>query len=544
MKNNKFKQLFALSFVIVMICSCTDLEIEPTDSIITQANANGSTFNGVADIPTALDDIRGQFTGLIGNQSNLYALNEVTTDAALIPTRGTDWGDNGLWRSLHQHEWGTVHRDIDNTWLQVNRMQLNASEILDEKSNANAEQIAIASFYRAWSYFIIAELFGQVPVRDVNLPLGANPEVFTAAEMVPRIVEDLDVAIANLPAVSAGGGDGNRDISKAAARHLKAKVLLQKFVLEGATDASSADMAEVIALVDAIATDGYALAEGDFNIFREAPDTETILWVNAAVGNRIWNGLHYNSAPEITSGWNGFSTLAGYYDLFEGAEDSNRVDADGAPLDGQEERRGGVPSSGKAFTMAAGTADGNEDGFADGSNIGSGFLVGQQYNVDGSMVTDRQNNPLVFSRRFVDGDNNDNLINNDEKTGIRVIKYNPQFGGFTEHSIYFRYADAYLMKAEAMWRSGQDPTAMINELRMIRKASPLGAVTAQDILDERGRELYTEHWRRQDLLRFGQYTKEWEFKPSAQVGNDQRKLFPIPANQLVLNPNLTQNPGY
>ena len=124
------------------------------------------------------------------------------------------------------------------------------------------------------------------------------------------------------------------------------------------------------------------------------------------------------------------------------------------------------------------------------------------------------------------------------------MKYNPRFGGFTGHEIVFRYADAHLMKAEAMWRSGQDPLAMINELRVLRGANPLGSVAAQDIIDERGRELYAETWRRQDLKRFDQYLRAWEFKPSAEVGNQARLLFPIPANQLLANPNLVQNCGY
>ena len=96
-----------------------------------------------------------------------------------------------------------------------------------------------------------------------------------------------------------------------------------------------------------------------------------------------------------------------------------------------------------------------------------------------------------------------------------------------------------------MFRAGQDPTAMMNVLRGLREATPFSsAVTEQDIIDERGRELYTEFWRRNDLIRFGQYTKDWELKTPSEVGNDNRNLFPIPANQLILNPNLVQNPGY
>ena len=144
----------------------------------------------------------------------------------------------------------------------------------------------------------------------------------------------------------------------------------------------------------------------------------------------------------------------------------------------------------------------------------------------------------------MDGDGNPNIINNDETTGIRVVKYNPRYGAFTSHKIIFRYADAHLMKAEAMMRSGGDPTAMVNELRVLRKASPLGSVSEQDLLDERGRELYAEAWRRNDLIRFGQYTRDWLFKAPGSVNNDQYKLFPIPAAQILANPNLVQNPGY
>ena len=86
--------------------------------------------------------------------------------------------------------------------------------------------------------------------------------------------------------------------------------------------------------------------------------------------------------------------------------------------------------------------------------------------------------------------------------------------------------------------------SMINELRTIRGAAPLGTVTEQDILDERARELYTEGWRRNDLIRFGQYTKDWDFKAEDAVGDPNRQLFPIPSAQLILNPNLVQNPGY
>ena len=342
------------------------------------------------------------------------------------------------------------------------------------------------------------------------------------------------------------GGD-LQTASKAAARFLKAKVLLNRHIYDnqltgGGGTASSADMAEVIALVDAIAADGFALQAGYFDIFRDSADSETIWFTPAAVGNRIFNTLHYNSTSLGGGGWNGFSTLAEYYDLFEGDPNSNRVEIDQTPLDGQEERRGGVPSAGTPFTGQAGTTD--EGGLEIGSNVGNGFLIGQQYALDGTALTDRQGNPLTFKRDFVDGTGAASLINNDETTGIRVIKYNPRFGEFNGHSIQFRYADAHLMKAEAMMRSGGNPTAMVNELRTLRGATPLGSVDESALADERARELFVEGWRRNDMIRFGQYLRAWEFKGSGEVGNTTRLLFPIPLPQLLANPNLVQNPGY
>ena len=224
--------------------------------------------------------------------------------------------------------------------------------------------------------------------------------------------------------------------------------------------------------------------------------------------------------------------------MFEGDPNSNLEGS------GQEERRGFVPTEGVA-AGAEGTVDDDNDGIADGSNIGFGFLLGQQYGPDGTALEDRQGGPLSFSREFVDGDGAPNLINNSEVTGIRVIKYNPRFGGFTNHSIQFRYADALLMKAEAELRSGTgNATATINELRTVRGVAPIGDLDEAELLEERGKELFVEGWRRNDMIRFGQYLRQWEFKGDTETANDTRLLFPIPLPQLLANPNLQQNPGY
>jgi hypothetical protein len=537
MKRTQFKIYFLTIASVIGLSACTNLEIEETDSIISEG------FQGLADPSSAIDGLYSSVGGQYGDQANFFALQEVTTDAALVPTRGTDWGDNGLWRVLHNHAWNPEHAFVGTVWNQFNANQLFASQILDSRSNPSAQNIGDASFLRAFSMWIILDNYGQIPYRDVTLPSSTLPEVLTGQAAVDFIIADLDQAIANLPTVAAGSGSALGRASKAAARYLKAKVLLNKHVYLG-TSPDSGDMNQVVALVDQIADDGFALQAGFFDLFRQEADNETIWSLSAlATGNRIYNGLHYNSTTLQGGGWNGFATLAEYYDLYEGAPNSNRVDVNGNPLDGQEERRGGVPPGGAPFTGEPGTAD--EGGLEAGSNVGFGYLVGQQYALDGTPLTDRAGAPLTFKRDFVDGTGASSFINNDETTGIRVMKYNPRYGGGqVSHEIIFRYADAHLMKAEALLRSGGEATTLVNELRVLRGATPLGSVSEQQLLDERGRELYQETWRRNDLIRFGQYTRDWLFKEPSEVGNTNRHLFPIPPAQLLANPNLVQNPGY
>jgi hypothetical protein len=105
----------------------------------------------------------------------------------------------------------------------------------------------------------------------------------------------------------------------------------------------------------------------------------------------------------------------------------------------------------------------------------------------------------------------------------------------------FRLADVKLMYAEAL--------DQVNQVRARSGAAALASVSLNDILDERGRELYWEGHRRSDLIRFGKYTKgnNWPFKGNVKTGRDIedfRTLFPFPNTELVLNSSLPQNPGY
>lgn len=122
----------------------------------------------------------------------------------------------------------------------------------------------------------------------------------------------------------------------------------------------------------------------------------------------------------------------------------------------------------------------------------------------------------------------------------------------------FRLADAYLMYAEANLRGGggnaTDAIGYINTLRQRAYGNDLGDISQSDftldfILDERARELFWECHRRTDLIRFGQFTTQgvWPWKgnvPQGATTAAYRDLMPIPATDLGVNTNLTQNEGY
>lgn len=517
MKNFKYLLLTTLA---VTAFGCTDLEVEEIDSEVVAQD-----FSTV-QVDENLTAVYNTFGNFMTSQANTYALMEVSGDAQLIPTRGTDWGDGGVWRVLHQHSWNSSHPQILASWNELNGMTFTANQML--LSGPDAQEEAEAKYLRALATFLILDLWGKVPDRDPSAPVIEDPVILSREEAVARIESDLaDAQISALPSVGPGNVDGLRKASKASALFLRAKVLLNKHILlnggaSGAT-AEAADMQQVVADVDAIAAEGFSVQSDYFGIFEDpANSSESIYLITGGNGSnpRINNTLHYNHSFIVNGGgWNGFATTSEFYSLFEGPDDTN------APESGQELRRGFVPDD----------------------NLGRGMLFGQQYDLGGNALTTRGGAPLFFTR-----DMPEDIVGHGEATGIRLIKYPPQLTAEGEpgvgppNQIFMRYADAWLMKAEALHRSGNTGEALtlINQLRDIREASPLTALTDQDIIDERGRELYIEFWRRQDLIRFGDFLEPWLYKDPAAVGNEDRLLFPIPITAVSTNPNLEQNPGY
>jgi hypothetical protein len=107
--------------------------------------------------------------------------------------------------------------------------------------------------------------------------------------------------------------------------------------------------------------------------------------------------------------------------------------------------------------------------------------------------------------------------------------------------VLMRYSDALLMKAEAIARGGSGSVGTIMADIAVRTGQAASAPTLDGIYLERGKELWLEGWRRNDMVRFGKYLEARELKP--YVSDDRYALYPIPADALF-NANLSQNPGY
>lgn len=496
MKNSHIYKLLVLGVGIAAISSCTDLVNEEKDSVVNPVVEGG--FAPV-NVPEALSSAYKDLS-TYSDQAGIYALGEHTTAEMIPPTRGVDWGDNGVWRTLDAHTWDASHSYILSAWNALNQRAYKATEII--ASSPSAVQKAEAQFIRAYNMFWVMDYWGVVPVREVTQGVNDLPKVLSRSDAFDYIVKDLTEALPNLP--KAGPSATNGTANKAAANFLLAKLYLNKAVYKSATPAGpytfdKADMDKVIAYVDAITADGYALEKDYFSTFSASAKTEPILLVlEGTAQNRWFMTLHYGQNP---SGWNGFATLADFYDTFE-AKDS----------------RIGSPAK-KDSTQYSG--------------IGLGFLIGPQFDDKGKAVIDtRTQKPLSFTRDVP-------LSGAATDKGIRVIKYHPANSG---KYILMRYAEAYLMKAEAQLRGGNAAGALtaINTLRTTRGATTLASLTEANLFDEIGRELYWEGGKRTTEIRFGKFTTG----QGASVKEAYTVLYPIPSAALVSNPNLVQNDGY
>lgn len=495
------KKFLFLFFIALSIGAC-DLQEDLREDVTEVAQPDPDAL-----LQSAYDAMRLPYQ----DQSRFWAAQEHTGDGAMGPTRGGDWDDNGIWRSLHNHTWDADHAFLASTFSELLQIVFATSNLL--QFEPSTQTAAESRFLRAYVVSCVLDGWGQVPYRKDGSSLLDDSDVLDAQAAIDLIMSEIDAIMADLPAAPA-----NR-ANKDAAKVLKMRMLLNKgmYLNRAAPTFDGGDMSAVIALADEIMNSGnYSLATNYYDNF--APNNDAIstenIWTAENVGgsnsgnvrSRWFCTLHYNQNP---SGWNGFTTLGDFYSSFD--DDDVRKGAD-------------------------------YEGMTDVSGIRAGLLQGQQFDAEGNALEDRNGSPLAFTTDVAISESGSNL----EVTGVRVIKYPIDYasGDNADNDyVYYRYADVMMMKAEALMRTGDSAGALaiVNEIRTSRGTSELTTINEATMLAERGREFYWEGFRRTDLLRFGKFLAAWEEKPDS---GSERLVFPIPAGSLASNPNLTQNPGY
>ncbi|WP_324678297.1 RagB/SusD family nutrient uptake outer membrane protein [Hymenobacter sp. GOD-10R] len=521
------KKVLSAAVLLALLQLVNSCEInEEFQGSLTTDQVGGS---GSSNTSSLLDGVYTAMRSPFQGAGQVFALSEVTTDERLMPTRGGDWDDNGKWRQLHLHTWDANHIEIRNSFNNLNAVVFAATDLL--RYNPTQQQQAEARFLRAWATYWILDLFDQVPYRDPGESVTQLARVRKGTEALEYVISEVNEVLPNLP--DAPAYRANKD----AARGLLMKCYLNRGVYanRAAPTFAAADMNQVITLADQIInTNRYKFAANYFDNF--APDntnigTENIFTelnqggVSSGAQFDLWRFIsHYNMVP---SGYNGPTALSDFYDKF-GANDIRR---------------------GTVYSYTNGPLN-------PGKRQNVGFLVGQQYNLNtDAPLTDRSGAPLAFTREV-------SIIETDaktlERTGIRPMKYPPDFtnnsAGTTDNDmVHLRLPDVLLMKAEAILRGGtatsagpygNTPLALVNSIRAhpSRNAGALPSLTLDILLDERGRELYLEEWRRQDMIRFGKFLGPIQEGPTSS--SPTYLIFPIPNQQVAVNSNLTQNPGY
>ena len=541
---------------LLFFFGCTNLE----ENILDETSASGLSDRQAAD------GILVPAYALLPNifqHTNYFALQEISTDEAILPYRGgTDWGDNGIYLAMHQHTYTSTDPNIRNTWnliLQgVSRTitALNALPTLNDP--VTKTYIAEARGLRAYYSMLTLDMWGLVFVKD---DLGANSKILRGSEAVEFIKSEL---LAVEPEVQANVGPGR--ISKGAVWGLLARLYLNAAVYRapyGTPTFKPEDMDKVTEYCDKIISSGqYALAKEYFSIFDSDNHTnkELVFAVDQRADLNGHNRMAYFSlsgdqfplpAYPAANGTDGPGITSDFYQTWAKAYGSQdpRVD----------------PRFYKQ-NLSIYTNPGDSCVAAADFNVDRGILRGQQYGLlrvngaflkcpDGKMKVGKlfsasRNKPTLavnFTEKIdftIEGSN--------YSSGYRVEKYefskkSTSGRNFGEADISIvRLADVYLMRAEAKLRKGGDAAAALADVNFVRasrtaRGTPPPALTTMNLdllYRERGFEFYWEMLRRTDMIRFGKYEDTWTEKTNK---DPKKRIFPIPQTAIDGASNL---PGY
>lgn len=477
---------------LLMPQACTDLTEKTYDVIPTESF--GSTPAQQAALIGPLYNSVGDYWG------NLFWV-QPSTDEMVIPTRGGDWGDGGQHVRMYTHTWNPT--DDNGRFEGIWKWCYNAITAINLQMASVKEPSTLAELkaLRAFFHYVAMDNFGNVIIAD-GVSSG-NPPQSTRAQVYAFIEKELLEAYPNL-SETVGGAYYTR-FNKYVADMILAKLYLNSEVYTG-----TPQWAKAIDYTSRIIDSGkFSLPSDFFSTFSVSNEGSPEIILATAFDKTKRTGfniempvLHYKQREEfniVGNPWNGPCAVPSHYHSFSDDDVRKKM-----------------------------------------------WMVGQRYAADGTPLMDDEL-PLIL-----DPDVKALVMPAGAATriqGARAAKYEIQRNTISESQdndfVIFRLGDAILMRGEANLRLGNTAAAVadVNIIRERAGVKPYTAaqLTLNELLAERGREMSWELHRRQDLIRFGKFNSGKDFMTSSPI---HTRLFPIPPEQIKLNSNLKQNPGY
>lgn len=517
---------------LVSISGCRKLDVDVESQYV-----NGN-------FPVTDGDYAALFGTMYTNLASNYAIaywrmQELSTDEAIIPARDGNFDDGGQYRQLHYHTWTYDHPNVNGVWQWGFGGINNCNRLINLTNSSNADEatktanVAEVRAVRALYYFFMMDTYGNVPLIT-DFPVATLPPTQPRAKVFEYIESELKDIAQQLPAKSNNQaanvmryGRPTREMAFA----LLAKMYLNSVVYTGINRYN-----DVVAMADSI--------QKNTNYFLDARYRDIFLPNNGPQINETIFAIPYDQ--QIPG--NQFTRFGFYYYL---------VQAYGFNV---------------GLSIAMSTTPEFYDRFnLEGDARTKTWLIGKQYYPDGNGGFTNQ--PIYYPNSTTQVEIFKDLIlvpgkpmdlgntQFSQASGVRSIKYYPdpliiQATRLNGNDVpVFRLADIYLMKAEAILRGAaptavngvmQTPDYLVNLLRTRAGATPAAGIDLPGLLDERARELSWEGWRRNDLIRFGLFETEYPLpNDNLSMNKDvRRRIYPIPINEIRLNGNLIQNPGY
>lgn len=528
--------------VPLMLCFSSCLDEHPKDQLDQEAiynNADNIYKNAVASLYNYIGSNQ-ESEGLQGTCRGIYDYNTLTTDEAMIPIRGGDWYDGGLWENMYQHKWNANDINLYNVWKYLFKVIVISNQSLSiidsHKSLLSAEQTrdftAEVRAVRALFYYYAMDMFGRVPIvtsYDVKLEQVTQSE---RSEVFKFIVDELqDVAPQLADEHSNKEGNYYGRVTRPVANFLLAKLALNAEIY---TDDN---------WTDGKRQDGKSIY---FNVNGEKKNAwETCIWYCEQLRQE------------------GYELESDYASNFAVHNESSKENIFTIPLDknlylneyhylfrSRHYKHGGVYGGSSENGTCATVSTVKAFGYGT-DNVDNRFKINFYADtvlVDGKMIYLDNGKPLVYMPLELKLNLSDSPYK--QTAGARVGKYEVDRTAYSDGRqvdndiVLFRYGDALLMEAEAKVRNGEDGSIELNAIRD-RVGMPHVEANLDNILKERLLELVWEGWRRQDLIRFGKYTKAYDQRtPLEKESTGFTTVFPIPQRCLDLNKKLKQNPSY